>query len=111
MSSDIELMRQAAKAAGLPIECWEKGCHAFRLKTWMPGEPSRWNPLTNDGDALRLAVGAGIEIGSVFQYGRALATIGTTRGRGEFWEDGLDPLKATRRAIVRAAAEIGRRMP
>ena len=73
---------------------------ADRTRHWF------WNPLTKDGDALRLAVNLGIEIGDHRLYGKALACYGATRGFGEFWEDGPDMYAATRRAIVRAAAAI-----
>jgi hypothetical protein len=60
-----------------------------------------WNPLTDDGDALRLAV----KLGLIVECGRAWIS----RHGPMFGEDVLpDPYAATRRAIVRAAAEIGR---
>lgn len=63
-----------------------------------------WNPLTDDGDALRLAVRLELEI-RVFN-GSAHA------GKQDvFWRTeqvGDDPYAATRLAIVRAAAAIGR---
>lgn len=56
-----------------------------------------WNPLTNDGDAFRLAV--------------KCLPFYTLRYSREDWEKcGEDGYAATRRAIVRAAAEIGRNM-
>ena len=67
-----------------------------------------WNPLADDGDALRLANKLWLEIRHV--HGAAHAGI-----KGEFWStecwfpDG-DQDAATRRAIVRAAAEVGRMM-
>jgi len=59
-----------------------------------------WNPLTDDGDALRLAVKLREKFGT---------DIATCFGIGRFSEWETDPYAATRRAIVRAAAEIGRR--
>lgn len=100
MSTDRELLELAAKAIGM-----EKpdGFHPVAGFVWIKHSPhrheTRWNPLTDDGDALRLAVKLGIEIGNFNQYGRALALI----GMAEFWETGGDPYAATRRAIVRAA--------
>jgi hypothetical protein len=59
-----------------------------------------WNPLTDDGDALRLAV---------------QLNLFNTRSKGYEWPDAElfarhedDPYAATRLAIVRAAAEMGR---
>lgn len=64
---------------------------------------TRWNPLTDDGDALRLAVKMGLEVG--FEGDNFVFADGTC---SEFLTP--DPYAATRRAIVRAAAEIGRAM-
>jgi hypothetical protein len=64
-----------------------------------------WNPLTDDGDALRLAVKLNIDV------------FGASDCRVCEWDDGVvteqsnnDPYTATRRAITRAAAEIGKEM-
>lgn len=62
-----------------------------------------WNPLTSDGDALRLAVK--LELVIMPHGGSVEAYIGDIECE-EFIED--DPYAATRRAIVRAAAEIGK---
>lgn len=97
--TDRELLEAAAEAAGIAIE-WDGDLP-------IPfGSSIEWNPLTDDGDALRLAVKLGIEIGNYHQYDRALAFIGSRRGAGEYWEVGDDPVAATRRAIVRAAAAM-----
>jgi hypothetical protein len=94
--TDRELLELAAKAAG--IEC-EKTPIGFYLSD----EDRNWNPLTDDGDALRLAVKLRIRFAGMGE--RACAFIGLR----EFWEDeGSDPFAATRRAITRAAAEIGK---
>jgi hypothetical protein len=64
-----------------------------------------WNPLTDDGDALRLAVKLSItpHIDGNLTDAESAAGFST-----EPHFD--DPYAATRRAIVRAAAEIGRSM-
>ena len=76
-------------------------CHTTRN-----GETLEWNPLEDDGDALRLAVKLGltvvVESDMVFCRNR--------RSDKAFCERSNDPYAATRRAIVRAAAEIGRNM-
>jgi len=65
-----------------------------------------WNPLTNDGDALRLAVKLTIHItSSPTDAWASTLLVDATEPMG------TDPYAATRRAIVRAAAEIGRTMP
>ena len=103
--NDRELLELAAKAAG--IEIVPCTCHyeqwPFKYAEGQ-GKSGHWNPLHDDGDALRLAMHLGftVEPGRCWHspYGPA------------FGEDVLDgELKSTRRAIVRAAAEIGRSMP
>ena len=65
-----------------------------------------WNPLADDGDALRLAVKLGVGLAGSESHVWAckinVCDIHEPRGS--------DPLAATRRAIVRAASEIGRQM-
>lgn len=58
-----------------------------------------WNPLNDDGDALRLAVKLNLLYGKVF-----------ARGVAESHEDGDDIYAVTRRAIVLSAAQIGKDM-
>jgi len=66
--------------------------------------PNEWNPLTDDGDALRLAVRLNIP---VFPYEDETST-GTV---GVVAKNFGSKEANTRRAIVMAAAEIGRQMP
>jgi hypothetical protein len=67
-----------------------------------------WNPLTDDGDALRLAVKCGIklELHPLWVYARAVVTRHEYMDISEGWANGGDPYAATRRAIVRAAAAL-----
>ena len=65
-----------------------------------------WNPLADDGDALRLAVKLRIDVAHARDY--VVSGLGTADSMRR--ENG-DDCAATRRAIVRAAAEVGRRMP
>lgn len=99
--TDRELLERAAKAAGYKV-AWEGGCETG----WMAGS-SWWNPLTDDGDALRLAVKLGFRID--IDRDRAWAAV-IARGIHAILEtnDDLDPYAATRRAIVRAAAEMAK---
>lgn len=109
MQSDRELLELAAKAAGFREFQYCEASGGLQAIYVDDDDIGFWDPLTDDGDALRLAVKLGIEVGNYHQYGRALASIGCTRGVGEFWEINPDDhCAATRRAIVRAAAEIGR---
>jgi hypothetical protein len=69
-----------------------------------------WNPLTDDGDALRLAVKLHMTVRCYM--GSPCVQIGVP-GRPNAYVDETDqgdPAAATRRAIVRAAAEIGKAM-
>jgi hypothetical protein len=109
--SDRELLELAAKAAGIDgARQWYSDARRH-CAFWSYDEPmncgARWNPLTDDGDALRLAV----------KLGLTLQLMSSRRGFGQRDETVLDwsltkptPDAATRRAIFRAAAEIGRNM-
>jgi hypothetical protein len=90
--TDRELLEKAAKAAGI--------CTWWNGERFGPNPPS-WDPLNDDGDALRLAVKLNliVEIGADFIY-----AFRTDVGSEEHATS--DPYAATRRAIVRAAAAI-----
>lgn len=138
--TDRELMELAAKAANVFLtpeqfakECaspWEPSMEPFYderrgvmtgYRTWYGSdgeivgwEHFDWSPLTDDGDAFRLAVKLGIklELNPAWVYARAVITKYEYLQIEEGWANGFnDPCAATRRAIVRAAAEIGRAMP
>ena len=121
--TDRELLELAAKAYGFGADsggfiwtCSEyprgtnKSGALWNYKGWLD-TAELWNPLEDDGDALRLAVQLNIDI--------EISDCGA-----ETWafddEGGIDvhvlesanhcKLSATRRAIVRAAAEIGAQM-
>lgn len=105
-AGDRELLELAAKAAGIEIDPID-AAHA-------PEHWQAWNPLTDDGDALRLAVKLGIEvIPGMAHWGPVTYTnYPNKRGlNGPSETHGSDPMAATRRAIVRAAAGIGKAMP
>ena len=130
--TDRELLELAAKAAGwtwwrskhgywnltAPDGTQHTACHGWAKFDPHTGEAEPeptpgdallqvgFCPLTDDGDALRLAVKLWLTTETCMTYAQA-----TTPG-GEcyrvFAEEVDDPLAATRLAIVRAAAEIGR---
>jgi hypothetical protein len=103
--TDKELLELSAKAAD--IELWHEDVFTKGLTQKISQSGILcWNPLADDGDALRLAVACGIEVGNAQQYLRGLAVYG---GK-EFWEIDPDLFAATRRAITRAAASIGKEM-
>jgi hypothetical protein len=97
--TDRELLELAAKAAGIDIVGWVDDGP-------LDIECLLWNPLTDDGDALRLAVKLGLALNirrnDVFA-GNGMYGVKETM-------DSFDPYAATRRAIVRATAEIGKEM-
>lgn len=114
--TDKELLELAAKAAGIALywaeddpECdWVQGTYpripnhkVLEKWTW-----KIWNPLTDDGDALRLAVKLKIDLKHYDDYVVGWFDGGYI-GTGKIFYEG-DPYAATRRAIVRAAAEIGK---
>ena len=127
MSTDRELLELAAKAAEIPIE-WHRWPSTARETAYVPnGDVSEqhgagyspWNPLTNDGDALRLAVklrigieinersivaswvDGGYEPNDVYEYPESIQN-------EDFDIVHVNHDKATRRAIVRAAAAIAK---
>lgn len=105
--TDKELLEFAARAAG--YKDWVDfseivGEPALSIRD--KGGPGMWSPLTDDGDALRLACRLSADI-FINQ-----ATVRVEIGRNVVVEDisGGDKPAATRRAIARAAAEIGKGM-
>lgn len=118
MRTDRELLELAAKAAGngAQWDCPERGMIVLAPSG---ADVITWNPLTDDGDALRLAVKLGI---AIIHDDAAAVRVGwfanqqcpiTMDSSGPwFWKEWLrdsgdDPNAATRLAIVRAAAAIG----
>ncbi|HWK72219.1 MAG TPA: hypothetical protein VNS29_15400 [Burkholderiaceae bacterium] len=111
--TDREMLELAAKAAG--IERGEERLDSGISLTEQDGRHRslpRWNPLDDDGDALRLAIACDLTVctdgfgtvsaGEAFnpKYGVHVA---------QEIRDCADKFAAVRRAIVRAAAEIGKR--
>lgn len=113
--TDKQLLELAAKAAGIELDWnippnsktpWEvtgtQGSDDY-------GSAREWNPLTDDGDALRLAV----RLGFKDYFGIEVMKKCSQASVFEPWEDVAyedhndDPYAATRRAIVRAAAKLG----
>ena len=104
MKTDRELLELAAKAAGYPVDCaFDDNPLIFGVDAG-PDGPREWNPLTDDGDSLRLAVDLGIDV-SFFEGSVDVDHESFTLARSMPY--GNDKHAATRRAITRAAAAIG----
>lgn len=102
--TDREMLEFAAKAAGIEL-AWSstEGIWPRNKSTWRS-----WNPLTDDGDALRLAVKMRIQPKWIDDDAYAWGIGSTAISKAEPFDG--DPEYATRRAIVRVAAEIGKQM-
>lgn len=126
--TDRELLELAAKAFGfgkknLPEKphCWTEseypkgsGKHGALWNYVGYGDTAElWNPLSDDGDALRLAVKLELIVGHDAEDKLAYAQVRHPYySANEFYGgSGINPYAATRRAVVRAAAEVGRGMP
>jgi fructose-specific component phosphotransferase system IIB-like protein len=110
--TDRELLELAAKAAGVK---WIDPCFNYdefgRMMLDFGAGVTEWNPLTSDGDAFRLAVKLAICVnqGKGAVIAERNAAINSPEC-GVIEALSADPYAATRRAIVRAAAEIGKQM-
>ena len=120
---DRELLELAIAAAGMnvcSIQNEKFNCYGLDGK-----HNFHWNPLTNDSDALRLAVklrlsiesdvlievGYTAGIGGEYEYGCEVWIVhpdATTTKAQQLYND--DPDAATRRAIVLVAAQIGAKL-
>ena len=122
--SDRKLLELAAKAAGLTINAKAQAERDAAMdpeaaSLWLSDGTTAWNPRTNNGDALWLAVTLGIIVGAYSKERFARVSWlqrphdGDPKGVTSMLVEPVngDPLAATRRAIVRAAAAIGEKMP
>ena len=114
--NDQELLALAAKAAGIveilfrnggDDDGYDNGVWTYTWARKPDGKLYDWNPLADDGDALRLAV----------KLGFMNSGVGFARYLSEYQQiilphvfDESMQYAATRRAIVRAAAAIGEQM-
>lgn len=109
--SDREMLELAAKAANL--QTWTKEDGGL----YLPDPMRRWNPRADDGDALRLLAAMPSLWSLSLKFGAPTVEMNVWWGTGgektnkiarEFAGDGVDVAAAIRRAIVRAAADVGR---
>ena len=118
---DKELLEMSAKAAGYSLGTeWDCLPDGIFINGDYHFSGVYWNPLTDDGDALRLAVKLGLSV----ERNRSCVQVSTMPTAEEYDNDErgalisseplgvgvLCPHKATRRAITRAAAQIGKEM-
>lgn len=110
--TDRELLELAAKAAGVTLRPVEiKNVEFQGDDRWIGHrtDPSQWErgwfePLTDDGDAFQLAVKLGLLVDADIEEGESdVIALGVSAREPH----GRNPCAATRRAIVRAAADIG----
>jgi hypothetical protein len=101
--TDRKLLELAAKAAGIGFN--DKRSPTGNIALYCGPSGGWWNPFDDDGDALRLAVKLKLEI-------RFYTNDDVVVGDGEDAYECMsgEPYSATRRAIVKAAAEIGENM-
>lgn len=109
---DRELLELAAKAAGIEGEWRELRSGSrdhfnqirYKRRNAFVAKGIVFDPLADDGDALRLAVHLGmvVEITKTDIFAACFGSCSEPAG--------CNPLQATRRAIVRAAAEVGKAM-
>lgn len=110
MNNDRELLELAAKAAGIKISQWSNA----QAGGFLPGgRGDFWNPLTDDADALRLAVKLGIDVEINYSSGNFDGSTKACMNKDWYVERAHkgNPKAATCRAIVCAAAEIGKELP
>ena len=97
--TDKELLELAAKAAGFTLE---EHFDDEQYYPWCATTEAFWNPLLDNGDAFALMVKLKIDVAL---YNKCVSVNDAPL---EFYRD--DPCAATRRGIVKAAAEIGKEM-
>ena len=110
--TDRELLELAAKAAGKQPDKFDNhGLWFFDGTDEIVGEIwSVWNPLEHNGHAFSLAANKYIGVDYGLYDGEIKVRAGRLLGVSCFELIEEDACAATRRAIVRAAAEIGKGM-
>jgi hypothetical protein len=110
--SDKELIELAAKAAGIEHPGGDHSKYDDG-RLWDCNRLRWWNPLLDGSDTLQLGAKLRLNIQHHENFNKSDGYVvvwhGKKHGIMEYY--GADPYAATRRAIVRAAAEIGKAMP
>lgn len=105
---DLELLKLAARALGATIETVE-GEQWVVLHCADGTTLHGWNSLLFSGDSFELAVDLDLDVFQATTYREAQVVGALQRTIFEPWGD--NKKAATRRAVTRAAAEIGKAMP
>lgn len=107
--NDRELLELAAKSVGYETLWLPDG--KLHVVNEFKREGRFWNPLENDGDAFRLAVTLKFMV-YILEGCTEVIWSGMYRDGGtetkQYYDSDITRASATRRAIVRAAAEIGK---
>jgi len=104
--TDLELLTLAAKAAGIDIGEWMPQYEGYWVQ--QEGYNDIWNPLLDDGESFHLLV----KLRLIVTFTSDVYVVVGQR-MGPYTEQLLedDDRASTRRAIVRATAAIGEKMP
>ena len=104
--TDRELLEMSAKAAGVDVAGWNDGREPYSSGLGLILESNViWNPLISNGDALALTIKLNLMVDCMKDRADVIGHNGSVVRH--IVSHGADPYAATRRAIVRAAAEIG----
>lgn len=110
--TDKELLELAAKAAGIGHPGGEHSVYNDG-RLWDCDRCRWWNPLSDDGDALRLAADLNLDVNH-YPKSREVAAVQHRQNIGVYSRSieriTNDKHYSLRRAIVRAAAQIGKDM-
>lgn len=104
--TDKELLELAAKAAAINGEWMQDDGGLPYLHNWENG--CVFDPLNSNGDALRLAVKLEMVVDTMERV--IVGSAPSVCVEIDFDEQSTNPESAVRRAIVRAAAEVGKNM-
>lgn len=115
--TDRNLIELAAKAAGVclhPVDQRHRsygnwGCDTTCMVCRKDPSDMHWNPLKDDGDALRLAARLELDVMHRVVGRKRIEVLPAGGPLFQYPYEGTDTAAAWRNAIVRAAAEIGRK--
>ena len=108
MKTDRELLELAAKAEGITLHAVGNSDGEVVFYTYP--DMLFWNPLTDDGDALRLVARLNFCIDISYGAVRIVDVLDNVHYLSVVATNQEDQMKVVRRAIVSAAAAIGEAM-